>query len=377
MAGSIPDEDEEVLTLDEQTRRPLNTALRQQRIAAWNPYLDPWWVVATFLVLAAIFIPVGFKIQSMSNQVVEIRVEYDRWNDPNPLCGIGQTPNANVNCTLRFNVTKDMEPPILVHYELSNFYQNHRDYVKSRDNYQLLGSLTQTRQQALVCEPLNKLGNITLNPCGFIANTLFNDVFTLANTEFLMQEKGIAWASDLEYMFAQPEGFQAEPCPNGDCSAACCEGDEWSCEVPYQNKEDEQCYRYFYPNDNTTQYLYETYPQVVSPLEGVTNEHFVVWMRIAALPTFRKLYGYIEVPIPAGTILEFNVNANFEITSFEGSKALIISTNNMFGGRNVWLGSFFYVSGFICLGLGLFFGWKQQVRPRKIADKSYLHFKLD
>lgn len=59
MAGSIPDEDEEVLTLDEQTRRPLNTALRQQRIAAWNPYLDPWWVVATFLVLAAIFIPVG------------------------------------------------------------------------------------------------------------------------------------------------------------------------------------------------------------------------------------------------------------------------------------------------------------------------------
>jgi hypothetical protein len=111
-----------------------------------------------------------------------------------------------------------------------------------------------------VCEPLNKLGNITLNPCGFIANTLFNDVFTLANTEFLMQEKGIAWASDLEYMFAQPEGFQAEPCPNGDCSAACCEGDEWSCEVPYQNKEDEQCYRYFYPNDNTTQYLYEVSP---------------------------------------------------------------------------------------------------------------------
>lgn len=59
MAGSIPDEDEEVLTLDEQTRRPLDTALRQQRIAAWYPYLDPWWVVATLLILAAIFIPTG------------------------------------------------------------------------------------------------------------------------------------------------------------------------------------------------------------------------------------------------------------------------------------------------------------------------------
>lgn len=73
----------------------------------------------------------------MSNQIVEMRVEYDRWNDPNALCGIGNTPNANVNCTLRFNVTQDMEPPILIHYELSNFYQNHRDYVKSRDSYQV------------------------------------------------------------------------------------------------------------------------------------------------------------------------------------------------------------------------------------------------
>lgn len=121
----------------------------------------------------------------------------------------------------------------------------------------------------------------------------------------------------------------------------------------------------------------QTYPQVVSPLEGVTNEHFVVWMRVAALPTFRKLYGYIEQPIPAGTLLEFSVNANFEIQSFQGTKALIISTNNMFGGRNVFFGPFFYISGFICLGLGLFFGWKQQFRPRKIADRSYLHFKQE
>ena len=62
MAGSIPDEDEEVLTLNDQTRRPLDTALRQQRIAAWSPYLDPWWVVATLFVLAAIFIPVGMYL---------------------------------------------------------------------------------------------------------------------------------------------------------------------------------------------------------------------------------------------------------------------------------------------------------------------------
>ena len=59
MAGSIADEDEEVLPLSEQTRRPLDTALRQQRVRAWSPYLDPWWVVATLLGLGAIFVPVG------------------------------------------------------------------------------------------------------------------------------------------------------------------------------------------------------------------------------------------------------------------------------------------------------------------------------
>ena len=128
---------------------------------------------------------------------------------------------------------------------------------------QLLGALDQTKQSALDCGRLNKLGNITLNPCGFIANTLFNDVFQLQsgvstnNDSLVMQEKGIAWASDLEYMFAQPEGFKAEKCPSGSCTADCCDGEEWSCKEPYLNEEDGECYRYFYPNDNTTQYLYE------------------------------------------------------------------------------------------------------------------------
>lgn len=194
----------------------------------------------------------------MSNDVVEVRVEYDNWQDPDPLCGIGSTPNANINCTLEIPIPKDMEPPILVHYELQNFHQNHRSYLKSRDSYQLLGSLDQTPLQAAECEPLVKLGNITLNPCGFIANTLFNDVIKLNDDTLIMQEKGIAWTSDLEYMFAQPEGFKAEVCPNTTgCTASCCDGDEWSCETPHQNEEDGECYRYFYPNDNTTQYLYE------------------------------------------------------------------------------------------------------------------------
>ena len=45
--------------LSQQTRRPLDTALRQQRVKAWYPVLDPWWVIGSFIVLGAIFVPIG------------------------------------------------------------------------------------------------------------------------------------------------------------------------------------------------------------------------------------------------------------------------------------------------------------------------------
>lgn len=52
-------DDDDMPPLSEQTRRPLDTALRQQRVKAWYPVLDPWWVIGGFLVVGAIFVPTG------------------------------------------------------------------------------------------------------------------------------------------------------------------------------------------------------------------------------------------------------------------------------------------------------------------------------
>jgi hypothetical protein len=41
------------------------------------------------------------------------------------------------------------------------------------------------------------------------------------------------------------------------------------------------------------QYLYETFPEVISPLYGVNDERFMVWMRVAGLRQFRKPYGKV------------------------------------------------------------------------------------
>ena len=116
---------------------------------------------------------------------------------------------------------------------------------------------------------------------------------------------------------------------------------------------------------------------VVNPIEGVRNEHFVVWMRQAALPHFRKLYGYIEQPIPAGATLTFSVQANFIVERLQGAKALVVSNNYIFGGKNHWLGTLFIAVGSLAAILGLLFLAKDILAPRRLGDRMYLKYKED
>lgn len=312
-----------------------------------------------------------------------MKVTYDGEGEGS-LCPIGLDYNAGKNCTISFTPTKKMDPPILVHYEITNFHQNHRNYYRSRDDFQLRGKVgDQDSISEERCDPLNELGGIKINPCGMIANTFFNDIIQLtggvdtSDRDLQMIETGIAWRSDIEYLFDQPEGFEFEPCP-GACDASCCTG-IWECGElgePYEDPAG-NCFRFVYPEDNTTQYLYETYPDIINPIEGVLNEHFIVWMRVAAQPTFRKLYGWINQEIAAGETVTFEVNSNFVVDRFRGTKSLVMSTNNIFGGRNPYLGPIFFYVGLVCLGFGTLFALKHKFRPRKLADPSYLHFKTD
>lgn len=133
-------------------------------------------------------------------------------------------------------------------------------------------------------------------------------------------------------------------------------------------------YMYSYPDETTTQYLYETYPDQISPIDGVTDEHFMVWMRTAALPTFRKLYGKVDGDFKKGELLQFTVTANYEVESFSGSKSLLISQVGEFGGRNPYLGIAYIVVGSICLMFAFLFATKQLLAPRAVADPSLLNW---
>jgi hypothetical protein len=133
-------------------------------------------------------------------------------------------------------------------------------------------------------------------------------------------------------------------------------------------------YKFYYPNDDTVQYLYESYPQQISPIDGVMNEHFIVWMRTAGLPTFRKLYGKVNGKFNVGDKIVFQVMANYEVQSFEGSKGLILSTVGHLGGKNVNIGIAYTVVGSIALFVGTVFAFKHIFSPRALGDPTLLNW---
>jgi hypothetical protein len=165
---------------------------------------------------------------------------------------------------LIFDIPNDIGPPVLLYYRLTNFYQNHRRYVKSLDTDQLNGKfISNSTISSSACNPLKLAPNgKAYYPCGLIANSLFNDTISSpvalnsadgAKT-YNMTSKGIAWSSDAQlYSKTVYTNHQVMPPPN------------------WHNR---------YPNGYTDQ----------NPIPDLSQyEEFQVWMRTAGLPTFSKL----------------------------------------------------------------------------------------
>lgn len=77
------------------------------------------------------------------------------------------------------NIKVIFQGSVYMYYGLTNYYQNHRRYVKSRDDNQLLGHLELTPSND--CNPyqIDKKTQKPYAPCGAIANSLFNGNYYL------------------------------------------------------------------------------------------------------------------------------------------------------------------------------------------------------
>eukprot|EP00920_Eleutheroschizon_duboscqi_P042352 GHVT01101219.1.p1 GENE.GHVT01101219.1~~GHVT01101219.1.p1 ORF type:complete len:195 (+),score=34.57 GHVT01101219.1:300-884(+) len=105
----------------------------------------------------------------------------------------------------------------------------------------------------------------------------------------------------------------------------------------------------------------------------VENGHFIVWMRTAALPSFRKLYGKVVIRSDLTLPVFIKVDNRYPVAAFDGRKFVVLSTASWLGGRNMFLGITYLVVAVICFFIGLFFFLKNRQRPRILGDVRYLH----
>lgn len=162
-------------------------------------------------------------------------------------------------------------------------------------------------------------------PCGLVAKSLFTDKYQFRkekSTEFIpINSKGIAWQSDIDYKFKNVANGTVV---NG--TAKNWDKIQWT--------------------DMTNGKIYI--------LLIVIIEHFIVWMRTAGLPNFRKLYGKINQDIEPGNY-EVVIQNNYDVNGFDGNKSFVLSTTNALGGKNYFLAVCYIVVGSLCLIFAIIF----------------------
>ncbi|XP_058879502.1 cell cycle control protein 50A-like [Acipenser ruthenus] len=322
------------------SKKPDNTAFKQQRLPAWQPILTAGTVLPAFFVIGLIFIPIGIGLFVTSNNIKEFEIDYTGIDPASPCYNCSQTLTWNSTkpcvCKIPFTLEQSFESDVFMYYGLSNFYQNHRRYVKSRDDSQLNGDASSLTSPSKECEPYRTSDNKPIAPCGAIANSLFNDTLTLYyinpnGTESLvpLQKKGIAWWTDKNVKFRNPGGnnFNLTAVFQGTSKPV-----NWQKPV-YELDTD--------PENN-----------------GFINEDFIVWMRTAALPTFRKLYRLIEkknnmIPTLQRGNYTLDITYNYPVRRFDGRKRMILSTISWMGGKNPFLGIAYITVGSVCFFLGV------------------------
>nr|XP_054775636.1 cell cycle control protein 50A-like [Lytechinus pictus] len=220
------DEEEKV------SKKPGNTAFKQQRLPAWQPILTAGTVLPMFFLVGIVFVPLGVGFLVTSNNVQEVILDYTRactylneTNGTNTCIDFYTYPeneNSSCTCTMKFELNTKIEGPIYMYYRLTNYYQNHRRYVNSRDDIQLLGKnpLSASSDCSPYDQELRIYSNtsqerITYAPCGAIANSLFNDTFNItfdddgelpSGKEVMLDRTNIAWSSDRRTKFRNPPG---------------------------------------------------------------------------------------------------------------------------------------------------------------------------
>ncbi|XP_075962556.1 transmembrane protein 30C [Anarhichas minor] len=307
-------------------RRPDNSAFKQQRLPAWSPMLTANTVLPFFYFMALLCMLLGVWLLLTVQSTQERKLDYTKAGTCNTCFELRKNvSNAaqTCSCKVEFEIKKAFKGDVFFYYGLQNFHQNLRRYMDSRDDGQMVGRKTNLKKPSTYCMPfINGLNRLPIAPCGAVANSIFNDSFTLsyrgsrgAVVPVPLIRRGLTWYTDKNIKYRNPK--------DGNMTLA-------------------QVF------EGTAQPLYWQKPVYEldkhdSINNGFINDDLIVWMREAAFPNFKKLYGILcraENPftkgLPAGNY-SINISYNFPVQYFRGRKEVVLTTLTWFGGQNHFL----------------------------------------
>ena len=297
------------------TNEPPYSAFSQQYLRAHRPTLTPGNAAKISAVIALVFIPIGSWTLNTVNSLKEVVIRYDNLQG----CADGFFPTdaeaaakysyagAGTTCTATARTTRALKAPVYVHYELSNFFQNHRAYARDLDYFKMMGNFDAGWDLCTTSTHKQTAAGDTISPCGVQAWSYFNDTFALRvdNVATAIDETKIAWPSDKKFKFGDfaPENMNTDAATRGGS-------------VIQGNVDD--------------------------------DEHFITWMRMAAKSDFRKLWGRVDVDIPANTEVKFTITNRYNTYMFDGRKSIVLSENSFMGGKNYFLPALYLFIGVVC-----------------------------
>lgn len=318
--------------------RPKESRWRQQTLKAYRPLYTAHCSLPILVTFSAITLAIGVLIIFETKNVMEIVIDYTN-------CTVSDGTQArklqgpSELCVHFFELTDELQAPVIFQYGLSSFYQNSRMYLKSRNDVQLLGSLNETEG----CMPFKKLNvngsDLAIVPCGSIANSMFNDTYKLyylwpnaiTEVEVPYTAKKVIDEDERRRKFRNPHYRESTS--------------ETLCDA-FRGTTKPTNWRYPACRLGVDDPLYKTEPAEVGI--GLENLDFIVWMSPAALPTFRKNYRALKQTaifakgLPKGRY-RLEISYNYPVADFSGSKRFIIAHRREYGVANTLLGIFYLI----------------------------------
>lgn len=319
--------------------------LKQQELQTYTWTYSPRIVITLYFAIAILFMPLGSAVVAGTSRVRGVpRTQYSQFEGGQESCQFNKNENGTddgIVCFVSIDVNETIPAPSYFYYSLTNYFQNHREYAKSRSDIMHQGIEPSILLDVDTCSPFlyrdgttEGAGGFDISefryPCGLTARSFFNDSFSLCkdqacNNPVRTNSRNIALWTDAIHKFNQGEN-----------------------EVFKQKGSLEKRF----PSANE---LFE-------------DQHFIVWMRLGAFSDFDKLYTVIEEPLEANMTYHVTIESRYDVSQFNGTKSFKITTVAWFGAANVFLGTAYLVVGFTALVIACTLLAKHLRNPRLPAN---------